>query len=51
MGHEDDSLGAVLESELNGGDGAVDTLVVGDDALLVLRDAHKSYSQPRSCPS
>jgi hypothetical protein len=51
VGHEDDSLGAVLESELNGGDGAVDTLVVGDDALLVLRGAHKSYSQPRSCPS
>lgn len=38
VGHENHGLGSVVERELDGGDGAVDTLVVGNVALLVLRD-------------
>lgn len=38
VGHQDDSLGAIVESVLDGGDGTDNTLVVGDFLVLVEGD-------------
>lgn len=47
VGHEDDGLGAVVESMLDGGDGTDNALVVGDVLVLIEGDVEVDLGTER----